>query len=299
MTTPFPIENVATARFSPIPGFKLMLIGPPGTGKSTALTSLAKIPGIKARAIFTDPNFSAGLFPGLEYKYLVPATSRWKDLIDVATKVNTMSMASLQNMDMGRLEYKQYLEILGACNNFVSVDGTQLGDATTWGTDTVLIFDGLSGISKAARMLTVGGKPNPTQPEWGAMMSLVENFLLTIATTTWCHVIVITHIEPEKDEVTGAVKNMISTLGRKLAPSIPKDYSDVVLAVKQGAAFTWDTAAISADLKATNLPIAAGQKPDFAPVFEKWKSRGGIISPVAPRPEEIIKAYADMGGAKK
>ncbi len=69
------------------------------------------------------------------------------------------------------------------------------------------------------------------------------------------------------------------TLGKKLAPKLPAMFSDVVMTVKTGATFTWDTSNALADLKTRNLPIAAGLKPDFAQIIDKWKSRGGVLPP--------------------
>jgi hypothetical protein len=54
----------------------------------------------------------------------------------------------------------------------------------------------------------------------------------------------ISHIEREIDEVLGGSKVMASTLGRKLAPKLPRYFSDVILAEKTGAKFSWSTAAI-------------------------------------------------------
>jgi hypothetical protein len=85
------------------------------------------------------------------------------------------------------------------------------------------------------------------------------------------------HAERETDEVSGGSKIMAATLGKKLAPRLPRFFSDVVLADRQGAKFTWSTAAIGADLKARNLPIADGLPPDFGPIITNWKKQGGII----------------------
>jgi len=74
---------------------------------------------------------------------------------------------------------------------------------------------------------------------------------------------------------------MASTLGRKLAPKLPRFFSDVVYADKTGSKFTWSTMALGADLKARNLPTADGLAPDFGPIIAKWKTQGGTVSPPA------------------
>jgi hypothetical protein len=52
-------------------------------------------------------------------------------------------------------------------------------------------------------------------------------------------------------------------------------FSDVILTKRQVTKFFWSTADSQADLKARNLPIADDLPPDFRPILEKWKSRGG------------------------
>ena len=53
-------------------------------------------------------------------------------------------------------------------------------------------------------------------------------------------------------------------------------FSDVILSVRQGDKWTWDTANVQADLKTRNLPIKADNPPTFAGIVAKWKARGGV-----------------------
>lgn len=278
--------------FSPIPGAKSILLGPPGTGKTFALRTLEQVKGLKARAIFTDPNYSSGLYPGMEYTYVQPTVSNWKSLIEVANKTHTMTPDSLQKLDIERAKYTAFLTVLNMLNDYTSMQGNHHGNISTWGTDTVLILDNLTGLSRMVRGWTVGGKPNPTQPEWGSMMYLLEQLLTMIATTTWAHVILIAHIEQERDEVTGTMKNMMSTLGRKLAPKVPTDYNDVILARKEGASFFWDTANTATDLKSMHLPFASNLQPNFTQIFATWEKRGGLYLPGAPANFEEAMRHA-------
>jgi len=78
------------------------------------------------------------------------------------------------------------------------------------------------------------------------------------------------------------VKIYASTLGRKLAPLLPRYFTDVILAKRLGTKFIWDSADPQADLKSRNAPIAPELPPSFAPLIAKWKSRGGLISSSVP-----------------
>ncbi len=81
------------------------------------------------------------------------------------------------------------------------------------------------------------------------------------------------HLERETDEVTGGVSLMASTLGKKLAPRLPRFFSDVIHAKRDGEKFSWSTASFNVDLKARNVPIADNLPPSFVPLLKQWKEK--------------------------
>jgi hypothetical protein len=81
------------------------------------------------------------------------------------------------------------------------------------------------------------------------------------------------HLEREQDEVTGGVQLMASTLGKKLAPRLPRFFSDVVHCRRDGTNFFWSTASNNVDLKARNLPISDKLPASFVPLLKAWKDR--------------------------
>jgi len=200
-------------------------------------------------------------------------------MIDSAEKVNQFSFESVSKMvDPNRRLYNQFVDLLSSLNNFkCDRDGQVYGDVCTWGTGRALVLDGLTGVGVMAMGLVVGGKPVRHQGDWGIAMQLVENLIQKLCMDTRCHFILIAHSERETDEVMGGSRIMAATLGRKLAPKLPRFFSDVILSDKTGTKFTWSTAAVGADLKARNLPVADNLPPDFAQVVSSWKRQGGII----------------------
>jgi hypothetical protein len=86
--------------------------------------------------------------------------------------------------------------------------------------------------------------------------------------------VLISHVEKETDTVLGGVKITVSTLGRALAPKIAPMFSEVILTTREGTKWTWDTGNSQADVKARNLPFAAGQAPNFAAIIKRWRERG-------------------------
>lgn len=272
---------------SALPGTNVLLMGPAGTGKTHAIGSLVES-GVEV--------FYLGLEPGLEslLGYFtdkgkeVPANLHWHqldapkasflDMIDSAKKINTMALDSLAKMsDPKRGNHNQFVTLLEALNNFpCDRTGQKFGPVDEWGPDKALIMDGMAGLGRAAMSLVVGGKPVKNQSDWGIAQDQVEKILRMLCDNCRCHFVLIAHVERETDAVLGGVKISLSALGAKLAPKINPMFSDVILTVREGTKFFWDTGSALADVKTRNLPIAQGQVPDFGKIITKWRSRGGV-----------------------
>jgi hypothetical protein len=180
--------------------------------------------------------------------------------------------------DPNKKKYNQFEGLLRCLSNFTCQrTGEQFGDATEWGTNRALVIDSLSGLNLMAMALAVGGKPVRDPKDWGLAQTLIANLMHKLCMDMQAWFILTSHPEREVDEVLGGSKVMVSTLGKKLAPVLPRFFSDVIMTERQGTKFSWSTAAPGAALKARNLPIADGITPDFAPLLAKWRSQGGIL----------------------
>jgi len=273
---------------STLPGTNVLLMGPAGTGKTYSLATLAEA-GVEV--------FYLGLEPGLEslLAYFtdkgkpVPDNVHWHildapkasftEFLESATKVNTMALDSLAKLqDPNRSKHNQFIKLIEALNNFPDDrTGQKYGCVDTWTPSRALAVDGMAGLARAAMSLVVGGKPVRNQSDWGIAQDQVEKIVRMWTDNCRCHFILLAHVERETDAILGGVKLMVSTLGKALAPKLPPMFSDVILTVREGSKFSWDTGSAIADVKTRNLKIAQGLPADFGTIIEKWKSRGGVL----------------------
>ena len=129
----------------------------------------------------------------------------------------------------------------------------------------------------------IGGKPVASQLDWQAAQKMNMTFIETLLNACRCHVVVNAHIEKELDEIVGGLKIMASSLGKKLAPLLPRDFDNVVLAEASEAGHTWSTVPGKAVLKSRHLPRSDKLKPDYVQLVEAWKAKGGVITPSQPK----------------
>lgn len=267
-----------------IPGSNTMLVGATGSGKTHALRTLIDA-GVTPFIIFTEPGMrtvSEISCDHLHFKYIPPAKLTWDDLLDNQRKINTMSFKALTQLsDMDKRKYGQFLEVTATMNNFTCDRcNKDFGDVADWGTDKAIIIDSLSGLNTMAMDMVVGAKPVKAMGDWGVAMDNLERFLQMMTNNTTCHFVLTAHLEREHDEISGAVHLMASTLGKKLAPRIPRNFDDVVLCNNREGKFSWSTIGLNVDLKWRNLQGGKDLPPSFVPLIESWKGAGGIMQEV-------------------
>lgn len=281
MNQPAQAPAPAPSPQSPIPGFNVMLMGGAGHGKTFALRSLIET-GITPFIIFTEPGMrtvSDIPCPKLHWHYVRPRTTSWKQLQDNADRISRLTFEALANVhDAKRGENKGYYEVVDNFANFkCDRCGQAFGDVSTWGTDRAVVIDSLSGLNPMVMAYTVGDKPVIAPGEWMIAQKGLLSFIEKITVDKHCHFILIAHLEREKDEVTGGVRVMASSIGQKVAPQLPRQFDDVVHAYREATKFYWSTATANMDLKARNLTISTQLEPSFKQMVEAWKKAGGII----------------------
>lgn len=279
----------ATSPDDSLRGPKVLLEGPTGTGKTTALGTAAQWysdRGWPVYALFTEN--STEVFRGYwsDRGLPIPANIHIADilvkpvslagLIDAADKVGKLTYESLTKiLDPNRSgENNAYWKILKQCADFTdSRTGERFGGLETFPRDSLFIMDSLSETSNAAFRMQVGNKPTASQPDYLVAQNNLLNFLRLLTQGIRCGVIITAHVDRLSDDVNGGTKITTKSIGKALANDIPQLFSDVVLTARTGTDWSWDTANAQADLKTRNLAVSSKLKPDFTPLLDKWLSR--------------------------
>ncbi len=267
-----------------IRGPNVLLMGPAGSGKTTAIGTLVDS-GIEVFYLDMETGLESLLGYWRDKGQSIPENLHWarmpvtnasfSEMISTAKKINTQSFESISKLqDPDRAKHDRFVQLLTILNEFPDErTGKSYGSVQDWDSTRAIVIDGLTGIGAAAMTLVIGGKPVKNQAEWGVAQDQTERLLRMLCDNCPAWFVLLSHVERETDTILGGSKISVSTLGKALPPKIAPMFSDVILTVREGTSWTWDTANSQADLKTRNLPIKAGQSPSFAPILTKWKNR--------------------------
>lgn len=267
-----------------------LLMGGSGSGKSSSLVTYIPA-GIELFVLVTEPGGAESLLDWCEtnkwdvnklhWASALPITQGWKGLNDMVKKISALDFEALAKIKSGIGKEDTRPAAMNLLNSFENFKcertGKEYGDVTLWGPDRAFCVDSLSGLSQIAWALTVGHKPTAHQGEWSIAMTFVSDLIMKLTSDRKCFFTLTSHVEKEMNEITGVNQVMVSTLGRKLAPKLPRFFSEVVYAkrtlVGKDVRFTWSTVDTSADLKNRALPVSENLPPSFVPIVERYRSR--------------------------
>ena len=281
-------------------GTNTLLMGEVGSGKTTALPSFIRAGlecdrKLQVLAILTEPNGEESLLEGmrvhappglsslpmdrLHYAIVPLMVEPFSVFMRTAERIGDMTYAKIAG-DVPSIYGKQntgdqpFMRLLHHLNDFTNQRGENLGPIEQLDSNWLVAIDSLSGVNKLIRQLHVGLKPSMHQGEWGTIMSLEDSFITRFVSATNCWTCCTAHIDKEMDEVLGKPQFMPALLGRKLAPVVPRLFSDVILAYRTGTNFRWSTTrADYSSLKARNLPYSDNLEPKFGLIVQKWLER--------------------------
>ena len=266
----------------------MLLLGPTGTGKTDVLGELAQHVQ-KLFVIVTEPNgldtlldsFARRQVPieKLHFHYITPFRANFKQLEELTRLVSISTHESLTKQAPGSRQGAKMIDVMGVFHNFTCHrTGKAFGPLDLLPPTCAVALDSLSGLSAMAWDVTMGQKLTAHPGEWGIGMKLIETAVNTWTANLKCFFVLTAHIERETDEVSQGTKLMASTLGKKLAPKLPRYFSEVVLASTENGKFFWNTTHHSMDLKHRALKLGMNLDPSFRPIVEAYKRRLSLMS---------------------
>lgn len=260
----------------------VLLMGEVSSGKTRSIRTLVDA-GVEVFLIATEPNFAdvLGDIPPdkLHWTYIKSYPETMAQLEATVKMLQSYDMEAIKKMPgQDRGKYTQFMELIGATNNFHDErTGKDYGDVMKFTPQQALVIDGLSGINNMAARLVAGNKPCMSWPEFEASQFCIEQFINTIAQACSCWFVLTAHLERETDPITSMIKLMPSTIGKALAPKIPKFFSEMILCRRtlQGNTlkWTWDNMTTDANVKFRNLPPSQALEPDFRLIKKNWEAK--------------------------
>lgn len=265
----------------------VLLMGTSGSGKTYALSTLVET-GLEVFLLITEPHGLETMLDvaaakrldisKLHWHYVGPARPGFQSLENMSKLISVSNQKDLADMKPTMRTDVAFAKLLATCLDFKDdKDGKAYGPVDKFGPERVFAVDSLSGLSAMAMDNTIGDKVTANPGEWGIAMRLLDKFILLCTSDLKCPFVLTAHIEREEDPLTGATQTMASTLGKKLAPQLPKFFSEVILAhtITEGdkRTFWWSTNTSNTVLKNRALPISSKLQPDFRPIIEAYNAR--------------------------
>lgn len=208
---------------------KLLLIGDSGTGKTGSLVSLIKA-GYKLRIL----DFDNGLDVLVNLLREEPNADQLLSNVTYATCIDKLKTVAGQIVPDGVPQ--AFPRAMNLLTNWKTED-EDLGPVASWGSDTILVIDSLTFMSRAAFLFTEvsQGFKDPRQT-YGEAQKKIENALgILYSPVVKCNVIVISHITFVEPEGSAVAKGYPASIGSALSPRIPRYFNTMLQVIVKGA----------------------------------------------------------------
>lgn len=269
-------------------GFKSILYGDSGTGKTWSIPTLLKAKDLEVFVVFTENGdavlnlamrdaITKGWLSEADRKRLhvakvTPVRPDFSILERVGKTVSISTYESLAGLKGGleKTQQNQFLQFLALLRDFKDHrTGETFGPVDSWDSSRILVLDSMSGTTVMIRASFMGAKPCLSQGEYQVIGGQQVLLFQTFAACA-CHVAILAHAERERDELAGIERIFPSASGRKTGPELPKWYNDVILAGRSAKGFGWNTASANAMVKNQYLPSAEHITPDWSLLHTSW-----------------------------
>lgn len=248
---------------------KMLVLGRSGAGKTGLLGSLAK----DYRLFIAD--FDNGLDILKDPKVTKPEYLKnifYKTYYDKANIVGN-------RMQISATGFNQFIQDMGNWKE----GNESLGGIHSWTAKDIFVIDSLTFFGNMAMnhilqlVNRIGQKPQ--LQDFGNAMDLIETVLETLYNpAVRCNVLVLSHIQWQGDEANPSQrKGVVSALGNKLAPKVPRYFNNMIQVVKSGSGANikreiHTAATFDIDLKVSKPSVVPPtMEPDLSKLFSLLK----------------------------
>lgn len=265
----------------------ILLYGLGCSGKSYALATLLKIPGLKLRMLATDRNAIRGLETGIrDYKINLVEGQLIVNIVKARQSSSIFKKAAVNHqkyLELGgaeamavkierkdRLNYKHFLDIQMGLAEFVGIDyftkaETNCGNIGDWDETNVLAIDGLTAINNALWDETKATRVDPIQSDYMAIQVKLNTLINNLTQHTECSVILPAHAKKAVEDVTGIERISPDVPGNALAGRLLGYFDNGIYAHSDSKGnFFWAGKKLNVETAARDLPAKDGLTPDFS-----------------------------------
>lgn len=270
----------------------ILLLGDVSSGKTDSLISFLEIPGKELFVVVTEPtgvetlldsvkrrqriSGMSDMLDRLHFKLIRPAKPAISTLYSQAVIANSHTadaMQQLQGPSLNKKAYTQYIDLIRCLADFrCDRTGQLYGDVTTWDDNRMLAIDSLSGLNHMVQKTVAGNRLSVTQPEIQIIQNAIHELITTLIGLD-CYFALTAHVEWEKDELLMKTRVMASTIGRRLAPKIPINFSEAVRTRRDQDKFLWSTDEPDTTVKWRALPRSDDLPADFKQLVKAYEAR--------------------------
>jgi hypothetical protein len=265
-------------------GIKALILGDSGSGKTYLMSTLVEA-GLEvfhmgleparptiAKAISAkikaDPKLD---FSKYHYFDLPALQLSFKSMIDTSTKLNALSFKAICDLEgLNREQTRTFVKLLDALSNYKEGDKAY-GSVDTWDNTRAIVIDSLSALNIMAKTLIAGQNPALSPSQWNMAQDTIRTLLNKLCFDLNCHVFVLGHLEPEKDDVSGRIQNMPSTLGKKLAPELGRYFDEVVVTKRTDTGWLLSTKEPNTVTKNRYFPTSNQLPATLVPLIKEWR----------------------------
>jgi len=245
--------------------FSCLLVGPPGSGKSTAASTA---PG---PILFLDMDNKLHKMENMKAKLASGQAVQWipDERLFQGSLSSFVSGAINPQAKFTQQRAKGYMKMVEVIDELEKTGGSYNSVAFK-----TIVLDSFTSTEEHLKrlLMSANGVATISQPLWGTVLTNYENMLNALLSLKGVNVIVIAHERPNKDELTGII-TYTPLISGQMKDKIGKDFEEVYYLEKtiKGGVATYEMLTVGSSMKQcrTSRVLEAKVEPDFSKIYKE------------------------------